>query len=387
MTLYFRHVRGSKNGEIESYDLDRLCIGRLDDNDLRFDPYKDGEVSGRHALISRDGDTFLIEDPHSTNGTYVNGRRVTQPTPLTDGAVIEFSTRGPKVIFSTTAPSTGTIVVTDEPLIRPGPGSKTVAMMISDALREARAGGKGRFGSTTVFMRQLLKQASTHSSKRLRLTVLGLVLFFIPVIAGLIYANWRQGKQIGNMTTGQKELQDVITQQGEAVTQQGDVIKEQKQELQAQREALSQTQALLHELQQRGLDVRKTDDNSIAVNLPNVLFSVNSSELTAEGLAQIISIAAVVKENAQGRKLRVKGHASSEGSDDRNVMLSAQRASIVANALARQGIARETITAQGLGSGEPITADETTEEGRQKNRRVEVIITAAESTSRSPENK
>jgi hypothetical protein len=48
----------------------------------------DEEVSRRHAVIVRAADRYLIEDLGSTNGTFVNGRRVDRPVPLRDGDVI-----------------------------------------------------------------------------------------------------------------------------------------------------------------------------------------------------------------------------------------------------------------------------------------------------------
>lgn len=48
-------------------------------------------VSGRHAEILRVGDHLLIRDLGSTNGTFVNRRRVRQPTPIGDGDHIEIA--------------------------------------------------------------------------------------------------------------------------------------------------------------------------------------------------------------------------------------------------------------------------------------------------------
>ena len=50
----------------------------------------DAEVSRRHARIFWEEGTFYIEDLHSTNGTYVNGRRVTEKTRLASGDILDF---------------------------------------------------------------------------------------------------------------------------------------------------------------------------------------------------------------------------------------------------------------------------------------------------------
>jgi hypothetical protein len=60
----------------------------------------DSEVSRRHAMVRREGDVFVIEDLGSTNGTFVNGERITAPRRLTEGDEVRFgdtvwSLRGP----------------------------------------------------------------------------------------------------------------------------------------------------------------------------------------------------------------------------------------------------------------------------------------------------
>lgn len=50
-------------------------IGRASDNDIVID---NAGVSAHHAVVNRQGDTFIVEDNNSTNGVFVNGRRVTR---------------------------------------------------------------------------------------------------------------------------------------------------------------------------------------------------------------------------------------------------------------------------------------------------------------------
>lgn len=98
--IHLKHIEGSKQGQVESFDSERIRIGRHLDNDLQFDPEIAREVSGHHAEILCHKDAVTIKDLQSRNGTYVNGRRINQPTQLTDGDVIQFSSRGPKLVFS-----------------------------------------------------------------------------------------------------------------------------------------------------------------------------------------------------------------------------------------------------------------------------------------------
>ena len=101
MPFQLQHIEGSKAGALDTFDQDRIRIGRQPENDLAFDPQKDASVSGYHAEIYRDGDAVFIQDLQSRNGTFVNGRKIDQPVLLKDGDILQFSARGPKVSFLT----------------------------------------------------------------------------------------------------------------------------------------------------------------------------------------------------------------------------------------------------------------------------------------------
>jgi pilus assembly protein CpaF len=66
-------------------DQDSYTIGREAGNEIVIE---DPQVSRRHAQLTRQGISYLIEDIGSTNGTYVNGRRVTAPVLLANGDMI-----------------------------------------------------------------------------------------------------------------------------------------------------------------------------------------------------------------------------------------------------------------------------------------------------------
>ena len=77
--------------------------------------------------------------------------------------------------------------------------------------------------------------------------------------------------------------------------------------------------------------------------------------------------------NADVVSIKVVGHTDSQGSDAYNQKLSERRASSVAAFLLSNGLAPEKLTSQGLGESQPV-ADNSTEEGRAQNRRVELQI-------------
>ena len=76
---------------------------------------------------------------------------------------------------------------------------------------------------------------------------------------------------------------------------------------------------------------------------------------------------------AEGLKLGVYGHTDNQGSDDVNIPLSQHRAEAVRTYLLRKGLKQNQIEANGFGSEKPI-ADNSTETGRSKNRRVEIVL-------------
>ena len=99
MRVEFRITSGSRAGQREVIDKDLIAIGRHPDNDLRFDIANDPDVSSKHAEIRVAGNSAILRDLQSTNGTFVNGERVSGDRPLSDGDVLAFGDAGPKVEF------------------------------------------------------------------------------------------------------------------------------------------------------------------------------------------------------------------------------------------------------------------------------------------------
>ncbi len=123
-----------------------------------------------------------------------------------------------------------------------------------------------------------------------------------------------------------------------------------------------------------GVDVTPTDNGqAILVNLPDgVTFDVASSSLKPQFRETLDKIAASMNEYPNSL-IDVYGHTDSTGSDQFNQVLSESRARTVANYLSSRGVSAARVRSQGFGETMPI-ADNTTEEGRSKNRRVEIKI-------------
>jgi outer membrane protein OmpA-like peptidoglycan-associated protein len=116
----------------------------------------------------------------------------------------------------------------------------------------------------------------------------------------------------------------------------------------------------------------RTTARGLIVNLPDILFDTGKSTLRPEAREVISRIAGVLM-IAQGITLKIEGHTDSVGGDEYNQKLSEQRAGSVKEYLEKAGVKAELITTQGFGKTQPI-ADNTTAAGRQKNRRVEIVI-------------
>jgi outer membrane protein OmpA-like peptidoglycan-associated protein len=72
-------------------------------------------------------------------------------------------------------------------------------------------------------------------------------------------------------------------------------------------------------------------------------------------------------------KLEVEGHTDSVGTNEYNMTLSENRANAVRDYLVKQGIDAYSIGARGFGEGQPVATNDTAE-GRQQNRRVELVV-------------
>lgn len=108
----------------------------------------------------------------------------------------------------------------------------------------------------------------------------------------------------------------------------------------------------------------------------NVLFAFNKADLTTDSKATINKLVTVLN-NYPDTNIELQGHTDNVGSEKYNQTLSEKRASSVGSYLKKQGIASNRMTVKGFGETVP-KYDNSTEEGRSQNRRVEFLITANE---------
>ncbi|QCS11745.1 OmpA family protein [Acinetobacter radioresistens] len=122
------------------------------------------------------------------------------------------------------------------------------------------------------------------------------------------------------------------------------------------------------------LSVNQAEQKIIDDALKNriVEFESGSAVLTAAG-RQILEEMALALHKVGGKKVKIIGHTDSSGDGNKNFLLSQERAMAVRNYLIAKNIKAENLSTEGMGSSKPV-ADNTTAEGRKKNRRIEFEV-------------
>jgi outer membrane protein OmpA-like peptidoglycan-associated protein len=110
--------------------------------------------------------------------------------------------------------------------------------------------------------------------------------------------------------------------------------------------------------------------------LQQVKFKTNSAEILPESDGILNAVAKILSEHPEITSVRVEGHTDNRGGAAMNLNLSGRRAASVATALIRRGIDKSRLSSKGFVLTRPIDTN-TTEEGRQNNRRVEFHIDSA----------
>lgn len=128
----------------------------------------------------------------------------------------------------------------------------------------------------------------------------------------------------------------------------------------------------LEHIQTEFKDASRTSDG-ILVNLSSdVLFAINSANLSLPAKKELDKVVSLLNKN-KSRKIQINGHTDSTGPSAFNQTLSENRAKAVKTYLVSKGMQSSQITTKGFGASQPIASNQTNE-GKLKNRRVEIII-------------
>jgi outer membrane protein OmpA-like peptidoglycan-associated protein len=149
--------------------------------------------------------------------------------------------------------------------------------------------------------------------------------------------------------------------------------KEETARAEAQRaeKAAADLRAQLLEQFNRILETRDTP-RGLVVNMGDVLFDFGKYDLRPEAREKLAKLSGIILAHS-GLELAIEGHTDNVGSDDLNQKLSEKRADTVRAYLIQQGLAEASVASRGFGETSPV-ADNSTAEGRQRNRRVEIVV-------------
>jgi outer membrane protein OmpA-like peptidoglycan-associated protein len=177
----------------------------------------------------------------------------------------------------------------------------------------------------------------------------------------------QQQQTLAQAEAARKAAEDAQRQraQAEAQTQQAEQQKD---------EAIRQKEEMRARLVAQLNQVLQTRDTArgLIVSMPDVLFDFNKYTLKPEAREKLAKISGIVLAYPD-LKLDVEGHTDGIGSDDYNQKLSEERANTVRGYLVSQGLKPDNISSVGLGKANPV-ADNATSQGRQRNRRVEMVV-------------
>lgn len=155
-----------------------------------------------------------------------------------------------------------------------------------------------------------------------------------------------------------------------------DQAQQAKEQAQAATDEALAAQAALSDAQRELADLQaKKTDRGMVVTLGDVLFDTGQASLKPGAGLILTRLADFMNANPQ-TKLIIEGHTDSRGSDEYNEALSQRRAQAVATELISRGVPTQNLQTMGRGKNYPVATNDTPE-GRQQNRRVEIVFSDA----------
>ncbi len=163
----------------------------------------------------------------------------------------------------------------------------------------------------------------------------------------------------------QAEQARLLAQQAEQKAQEADRLRAQAEQAQQQlrQQLLAQFNLILE---------TRDSARGLIVNMSDVLFDFNKYSLRPAAREKLAKISGIILSHP-GLRLEVDGYTDSIGSQDYNMKLSENRAQGVESYLIGEGIVPDDILAKGFGKDNPVASNDTAA-GRQKNRRVEMVV-------------
>ena len=122
----------------------------------------------------------------------------------------------------------------------------------------------------------------------------------------------------------------------------------------------------------KGLGELRKEERGLVLYISDILFDFDKATLKEVAKSGLLKVAKALSDFPQ-YKILVEGHTDSVGSDEYNQRLSERRASSVGGFIIGHGVGANRLSTKGLGEARP-RANNSTSEGRQQNRRVEIVI-------------
>jgi outer membrane protein OmpA-like peptidoglycan-associated protein len=136
-----------------------------------------------------------------------------------------------------------------------------------------------------------------------------------------------------------------------------------------------QQQEMQQSLQGTGIEVQRTAENTLSLNMPSsITFGFDSANLTPQAQTALDSVAKVLNQYPEST-ITITGYTDDIGSDTYNLKLSDQRAASVSTYLSAHNVSYTRLTQRGMGESNPKFPN-TSEANRAQNRRVELAIVA-----------
>src|SRR6476661_320213 len=179
---------------------------------------------------------------------------------------------------------------------------------------------------------------------------------------------------VAQQQAAQAAAEQAARDKAAAVDQQRAAEAEADKARQAAAKAESEKADLRAQLLNQLNSILQTRDSArgLIVNMSDVLFDTGSYTLKPGAREKLAKISGIVLAHP-GLNLQIEGHTDSVGADEFNQQLSERRADSVRDFLAEQGVPASSITAKGFGKTQPVASNDTPE-GRQRNRRVELVV-------------
>jgi S1-C subfamily serine protease len=197
--IIIRHIAGAKINRIDPFalaDTTEITFGREAGSTVAFDSPKDDVVSRRHAVlrIKNDGaaPSFSIEDLRSSNGTFVNGERISSEHELLPDDTVEFGKGGPRFTFDVQprpegmASRTRVMSVIDATATHALSNTAVTSAVTLVPASDTQSGKKAGVGKNTVMM---MLSDERKKTSQVWMGALAAVVAFFLVGGGVLYWN------------------------------------------------------------------------------------------------------------------------------------------------------------------------------------------------------